>query len=423
VKPGDEKARLLTDAMVARYVDAKAAATGRNYLGGPSAGKGATDPAFGAAMQKIAADYPQETELSVLAAHALLIPVRGDDMRGLKPAMAILESVLKEHPDDTGAIHYYIHGTEFDDRPEDALVYAQKLGKLAPAASHLVHMPAHTFFHAGLYQESAVVNAKAIEADSDWLKAGGDPAPPMAANAELPMYYAHNLAFGLAGSLMSGDAQLALKYAEHAQKVWPGDRISIGGGTYAVPRTYVALARYAPDKALEIPETKSQPGFLSYRAYARGEALLLKGDVAGAQAELKAMTKIKGLGGSAEPIIARGVLEGRIAMAEGNPKKAAKLFENAAKIQEARLKDSWDPPGWWYPVRRSVAAAYLKAGDFAKAEAEADKSLKAWKHDPLALWVKGKAQQGAGNAQAEATMSEARKLWHGDFESITADAI
>lgn len=424
VKAGDEKARLLTDAMIARYADAKAAVTGKNYLGGPRAGRGATDPAFGVAMQKIAASYPQETELPVLAAHALLIPVRGDDLSGLKPAMAILETVLKAHPDNTGAIHYYIHGTEFDDRPEDALVYAKKLGQLAPAASHLVHMPAHTFFHAGLYQEAAVVNAKAIEADSDWLKAGGDPAPPMAASAELPMYYAHNLAFGLAGSMMSGDAQLALKYADHAQKVWPLERLSIGGGTYAVPRTYVALARYAPDKALLIPENTSDPRFVLYRTYARAEAFLLKGDVASARAELKALGKVKGGGGMPELVIAKSVLGGRIAMAEGNPKKAAKLFEDAVKVQEARLADSWDPPGWWYPVRRSAAAAYLKAGDFAKAQAEAEKSLAGWKHDPLALWVKAKAQASLGRtADSEATNAEARKLWHGDFDSITVDAI
>ncbi|HEY7800492.1 MAG TPA: hypothetical protein VIA80_17125, partial [Hyphomonadaceae bacterium] len=71
-----------------------------------------------------------------------------------------------------------------------------------------------------------------------------------------------------------------------------------------------------------------------------------------------------------------------------------------------------------------VAAAYLKAGDFARAEAEADRSLAVWKHDPMALWVKGRAQAGAGKAsEAEATLAEARRLWRGDFGSITVDAI
>jgi hypothetical protein len=83
-----------------------------------------------------------------------------------------------------------------------------------------------------------------------------------------------------------------------------------------------------------------------------------------------------------------------------------------------------DPPEWWYPVRRSSAAAHLKAGNFAKAESEARKSLAAWKHDPLALWVLGRAEQGLGRTgEGAAHLDEARRIWRGDFESITVDAI
>jgi tetratricopeptide (TPR) repeat protein len=411
VKPGDEKAKRLAEAIVARYQKSETS----------------TEPAFGAAMKTISETYPDDIELAVLATHSLLMPFRGGDDRNLKPALVMLEDILKKRPEDTGAIHYYIHATEFDGRPEDALPYADKLGVLAPAASHLVHMPAHTFFHAGRYHDAAVVNAQAIGADKGWLDDGGDANFPGAASARmvkgLPPYYAHNLAFGLAGALMSGDAQLALKFADHAERTWP-DSVSVQSRAYPVPRTWVALARYAPDRALAVPEIKGDPRFAIYRAYVRGEAMLLRGDAAGARGEVKALKQVKGAGGNAELIIARGVLEARIAMAEGDTAKAAKLFDNAARVQETRLSEYWDPPNWWYPVRRSVAAAYLKAGDFARAEAEADKSLAVWKHDPMALWVKGKAQASAGKAaEGEATLAEARKLWLGDFGSITADAI
>lgn len=410
-KPGDEKARRLADAIVARYQKSETS----------------TEPAFGAALKEISEAYPDDIELAVLATHSLLIPFRSGDDRNLKPALALLEEILKKRPNDTGAIHYYIHATEFDDRPEDALEFADRLGELAPAASHLVHMPAHTFFHAGRYHDAAVVNAQAIGADRQWLDEGGEAGFPGGASVRmtkgLPPYYAHNLAFGLAGSLMSGDAQLALKYASHAERTWPDGALA-AARAYPVPRTWVALARYAPQKALAVPEISGDPRFAIYRAYARGEAFLQQGNVAGARGEVKALKRVKGAGGNAELIIARGVLEARIAMAEGNPAKAARLFDNAAKVQETRLSDYWDPPNWWYPVRRSVAAAYLQAGDFAKAEAEADKSLAKWKHDPMALWVKGKAQIGAGRAsEGEATLAQARKLWRGDFDSITAEAI
>jgi tetratricopeptide (TPR) repeat protein len=410
VKPGDDKTGRLADAAVARYQkDAKDG-----------------EKAFGDAMKAIAETYPQDLEIASLASHALLMSSDFGDKARLAQAIALMERVLKERPDDTGAIHYYIHATEWDGRAEDAIPYAERLGKLAPAASHLVHMPAHTFFRAGRYQDAAVVNAQAIAADMDWLEAGGDRRFPMSfdwMSPDLPPYYAHNLTFGLAGALMSGDAQLALKYAEHAEKAYPAN-LPEKTRNGVVPRSWVALARYAPDRALALPAIGNDPAFAAYRAYARGEALLIKGDAAGARLELKALRKVKAPDDEAEVTIAQRVLEARIAMAEGDIKKATKLFDRAAKLQEKELNDWMDPPAWWYPVRRSVAAAHLRAGDFAKAEAEAKKSLAVWKHDPLALWVLGKAQIGAGRAsEGEATLAEARKIWRGDFASITMDAI
>jgi hypothetical protein len=425
-KPGDEKAKRLAGAMIARYSKTKT----REMAGGLKMTEMAdsSESAFGAELAKIAADYPGEPELAVLAAHSLLIPVRSDDERGLKPALALLEDVLRRRPDDTGAIHYYIHATEFDGRAEDAIPYAERLGKLAPAASHLIHMPAHTFFRAGRYHEAAVVNAQAIEADMEWARTGANgrfPGSGAAArmNPSLPPYYAHNLSFGLAGAMMSGDAQLALKYADHAAASYPDSLAPIMRAGVA-PRTWVALARYSPERALALPETAADdPRFAIYRAYARGEALLLKGDVAGAEAELAALKKVKG-GGDPEWVISKAVLAGRIAMARGDARKAAGLFAGAAALQERDLNGYMDPPEWWYPVRRSSAAAHLKAGNFAKAESEARKSLAAWKHDPLALWVLGKAEQGLGRAaEGAAHLAEARKVWRGNFESITVDAI
>jgi tetratricopeptide (TPR) repeat protein len=427
-KPGDEKARRLADAMVARYAKTKT----REMSPGLKVTEMAdgAERTFGVELAKIAADYPGELELAVLAAHSQLIPVRSGDNAGLMPALVLLEDVLSKRPDDTGAIHYYIHATEFDGRAEDAIPYAERLGLLAPAASHLVHMPAHTFFRAGRYHEAAVVNALAIEADMDWARTGANGSFPGSRaagrmNPSLPPYYAHNLSFGLAGAMMSGDAQLALKYADHAATSYPDSLAPIMRAGIA-PRTWVALARHAPDRALALPEsTGDDARFAIYRAYARGEALLVKGDAAGARREIETLKKIVLARDSpGETMIALSVLEGRVAMAEGSYSRAVRMFERGANHQEARFKDSWDPPSWWYPVRRSVAAAHLKAGDLAKAETEAKKSLAAWKHDPLALWVLGKAEQGLGRAtEGAAHLDEARRLWRGDFDSITVDAI
>jgi hypothetical protein len=101
-KPGDEKARRLADAMVARYAKTKTQEM--------SPGLKVTEMAdgaertFGVELAKIAADYPGELELAVLAAHSQLIPVRSGDNAGLMPALVLLEDVLSKRPDDTGAI-------------------------------------------------------------------------------------------------------------------------------------------------------------------------------------------------------------------------------------------------------------------------------------------------------------------------------
>lgn len=390
----DDRSRRLAQAAVARYQKAEKS----------------TEPAFGQALAAIADAYPQDADIEVLAIHSLLIPFRGGDARGLKPALERMERVLAKRPNDTGAIHYYIHATEFDGRAEDALPYAARLGDLAPLASHLVHMPAHTFYRAGLYQDAAVVNASAIGADSRWWNQGGD-----AAGAS-PMYYQHNLSFGVAGALMSGDAPLALKYADHAPRIFPSKDGKAANNTVA--RTWVALALYAPQEALKIPEQDKGTPAATWRAYARGEALIRLNQIDGAQVELAALA-----GGTNEvQKIAHGVLAGRIAMAQGEPKKAARLYEAAAQIQRQELL-GWDPPSWWFPVYRSVAAAHLAAGNARKAEAVAADSLTVWKHDPMALWVMGKAQEAQGKAVGAETLSQARSLWHGDLSKVTATTI
>ena len=213
----------------------------------------------------------------------------------------------------------------------------------------------------------------------------------------LPMYYSHNLAFGLAGAMMSGDAELALRYAEHATKAYPetGDARRFD----PTPRTYVALARYAPDKMLALPVSpRDDDEYRVYHAYARGEALLQKGDAAGARVEVSKLRKAAG--DDAEGKIALAVLEGRLAMTEGNIGAALDRFNAGAKLQDDEFGGWMDPPTWWYPVRRSLAAAYLKAGDFAKAEAEASSVAQGMEARSACALGAGQGAAGAGPHRA-----------------------
>lgn len=110
------KDKALIAAMQARYV-----------------GKGGDNAGYAKAMDALAAKYPDDKELAVLDVHAALLQaVRVNAFNSVHGSVAQLETVLAKHPDDTAAIHYYIHATEFVGEAPKALPYAVKLARLAP---------------------------------------------------------------------------------------------------------------------------------------------------------------------------------------------------------------------------------------------------------------------------------------------------
>jgi len=374
----------------------------------------ATEVAFANDLLAASSLEPKAGDVPLIAGEALLTAWRRGDKTQAKPAMAIIAPILRREPNNTAAIHYYIHATEFAGTPGKALAGARKLSRLAPRASHLVHMAAHTFLDVGYYQDAAVVNADALGADARHLTATNKPGELSTA-----FYYTHDLRFGMAGTLMSGDAGLGLRFADHVRKAYPartfeGDMQSVTEG-----QAYAIYARYAPFRMLAIGEpAENRTNTRTLYHYGRGEAFAMQRDVAGMKRELEKM----GSPNPAVPKISKGVLEGRIAMLEGRYDDAIKAFEAAATVQDTL--STRDPPPFWYPVRRSIAAAHLKAGRFDPAATEARKSLTAWPQDPLALLVLSKAEEGLKQTgAARRHLSEARKVWKGDLSTIALDTI
>ena len=427
LKPGDARAAGLIDALILRYAKDKPLVRDLDY---------------GKAMEELAHRYPQDDEIANLAAQALMIPGRGANLAIDARALELIKGVLARHPDDTAAIHYYIHATEFVDRPGDALPYAERLASLAPGASHLVHMAAHTLMHVGQYEQVAVVDAEALKVDADTEKRLAY-AGPLSAQ----MYYVHNYTFGLAGALMSGDAKLALKYADHADVAFPaGDTpVALPAGltrsesapdrrVTATSKSLVAYGRYEPSKALSLKDAPGDKLILKvYRHYARGEAYASRGDAAGVRAEASIIATLVAEGTKANELgtisiggIAGDVLAGRAALIDHQPDKAAGFFAKAAANQEKTYpaNKNFDPPPWWYPVRRSLAAADLAAGKPDDAIREARASLKDWPDDALALKVLSEAEAKQGHAAAaQKDLAQAKRVWRGDLTKESLDLI
>ena len=385
-----------------------------------------TEETFAAALIRAVAKDPSKLDIRLIAAEALLTADRRGDHAVAPRARDMLLPILKAQPDNTAAIHYYIHATEAAGDPVDALPYAERLAGLAPGASHLIHMAAHTYIHAGRYEDVAALNARALEVDAAHARATDAPGA-----LGSPDYYPHNLSFGLAGAMMAGDGPLAVKFADDARVAFPpGGRENMG---YMTARVMAAYGRYAPGRALSLAEPKgSDNQALAMWRYARGEALASKGDAKAVLGESQRIgqvieqwkkAKSDQQNGLTEARIAQRVLEGRADMLEGRPADAAKAFSAAADLQ-AKAKWGMDPPPWWYPVRRSLAAADLKAGRNADAVLQATASLGGWPADALALEVRALAELKLGQAEKSRTdAAAARAAWHGDPAKVPIDLI
>src|SRR5215471_14679942 len=137
-------------------------------------------------LRKIVADYPEDRQARIFLSNA-----------GGKDSLAILESLLKEDPEDSAANHYYIHALEFTDHPEKALHSANILGRLAPASGHMVHMPGHIYFRIGDYARAAQAFAASLAVDERYMR-------EQHIEPDNNWNYVHNLMYSVASLLEQG---------------------------------------------------------------------------------------------------------------------------------------------------------------------------------------------------------------------------
>lgn len=387
-------------------------------------GKGPGDLAFARAMDAIARAHPESDELATIAADAWMIPAAlNENKANLPRAMALLEGVLARNPDYTPAIHFYIHVTEMLGFPERAEPYANRLPALAPAASHLIHMPSHTFYWIGRYQDATDANVAAAKRALDDAKA----AKLRPEDIWKLDYHAHNVQFGVGGALIAGDARSALALAGPMLTEMLRSPVQSGYGIMAAGTAYAAEGRFAdPAKVMALPDPGAKmPIVRAYWHYARGEALARQANAAGVRAEAMAID-VPALAAGADKSmraardmarIAKLVLAGRAAMLAQQPGEAVRFYAQATRIEESKIVTYYaDPPAWWYPVRRSLAAALFAAGRPADALRQADAAMKRRPNDPVTTALRGMILDKLGQPRPVAL---ANAQWHGDQAALT----
>ncbi|MBL9135836.1 MAG: hypothetical protein JNK85_08215 [Verrucomicrobiales bacterium] len=353
------------------------------------------DRAFADAMRDLVRQFPDDLDAQTLFAESLMNTMPWDYWtrdRTPKPEtqeiLSALRLVLDRDPNHPGANHFYIHAVEAGPNPEWGIPAADRLLRYAPAAGHLVHMPAHIYMRVGNYAAAAVANELAAKADRTYIR------HCLAQGFYPGVYYPHNLHFHWWALLFEGRRKDALRAANKAAD-YALDNYCGPSKAFEAPRLrhlpWLTLVRFGEWKSVLNVETP--PGtndFLVDRAlwhFSRGLAFCANQDAGAAQREWSALDQISGsdevrkLSSPLFPVadtlaIARHWLAGKVAGARGDSTAMIQHLRDAVTAEDAM--PYMEPSYWPLPVRPTLGAALLTAGDPVQAEAVFREDLRRW---------------------------------------------
>jgi tetratricopeptide (TPR) repeat protein len=400
------------------YIEAAAAAEEADKNKNPGAIRSSASELW----RQIVKQYPEDIQarifLSQVVNHA--------------ETLSILESILKEKPEDSAANHYYIHALEGTDHPEQALHSAEILASLAPASGHMVHMPGHIFFRLGDYARAEESFAAAMQVDERYMQ-------QQHVSPDNDWNYVHNLMYGIANLLEEGKCNaatalsmkltgargelestlypysardsisrldprlpVALRTADWAQA---GEWLTAAAAPESRPNLSF-LARQLADfaagmQALEIhdltkaeeassrfdgglnrtpPQTANSPGVGAPKLEIRPDALLqpLIGSLAVMSLELRAS----------------------LLTAYGKVSEAKDLFAKAE--QQEKTLGYREPPNYIRPVGETEGAAMMAAGDWDEAKAAYQQALVERPRSGFALYGIALASEKSGDSAGAA---------------------
>jgi tetratricopeptide (TPR) repeat protein len=389
---------------------------------------------YAAAMHDVAGRFSDDLDVQTLYAEALmnlhawkLWNADGTPAEGTNEILVMLERVLDRQPMHVGALHYYVHAMEASPHPEKALVAAERLRGLAPAAGHLEHMPAHIMQRLGRYEEAAEANRKGAAADVAYM------AKTMPLDY-YPMYLGHNYQFLAFSTAMEGREAETLDAVRQSRASMPDAMLKEMPGTdWYVAELYAAYVRFGKWDALlaERAPDPTLPGLTGAYLYATAVALAAKGHSAEAQERLAQLdTLIANLPADVPAgqntlrdvlAIARRVAAARIAVTRGRQQEALRDLREAVRLEDGLAYD--EPSNWFFPVRHVLGAELLRAGFASEAERVYREDLGIHPHDGWALCGLTQALEAEGRrASAHAARAKFRREWSHATVAISASA-
>lgn len=381
------KERAYIEAMTHRYVEDFDPETRREQ-----------DEAYAEAMRHVADQFPDDLDAVTLYADALFLlePRRGlRDLNdpNVQRLHGVLESVLDRDIRHPGACHLYIHATESTVNPGLASGCAEHLGRGIPGASHINHMPSHTWNEVGRWADGVRSNLDAWHSD---LRAER--------NEGIAIYPSHNLHMLLFAASMDGQGAIAAQAGKDYTKLTEDS-------VYEV-LTLLRFGRF--DEVLEVTDRPEQEASGGLWDFAQGYAHLRAGEADFARVYLDRVTAL------AEKTTARfrfdearlllqtvgGILEGELQRADGDLRAAIDTFQRAVEVED-QLEYS-EPEPLPFAARHWLGATLIEAERYADAERVYREELEDHPNNGWSLFglMTALEKQGKPTADVEAQFNE-----------------
>ena len=377
--------------------------------------------AYEAAMERLAAKYPDDDEAEIFYALAINEAVDLSDKtyaRQLK-AGAILERLAARLPDHPGVTHYLIHTYDYGPLAERGLAAARRYAAIAPASGHALHMPSHIFSTLGLWKEAIPADLAAIASYTEYF---GKMDPNVAGKPTLIPRIYHSVDFLTNAYMQLAQDRKAAELLEPYRAVTEPPPL-----IYAYHTGFAAaFVRYAFDRSawaeaavLPVPKTPyPQAEAISWFGRAIGAAR--SGDPAGAKVDLQ---RIQALGSklaeagdvywTGQVKIEETAAAAWIALAEEQRSEAVRLMREAADLED-RTEKHIAMENRLSPMREMLGEMLLATDQPADALREFEASLKV---------APNRYRSIAGAAKAAETLDrQAARLWYERLLQLTADA-